>query len=268
MLTGRQARPLRVALLSSRRAPALPYLLKEAPGRGNHWDLVAFLTSDAHSADADRAQAAGVPVLVNDVRDFYQTHGARVTDLRPRPAFDRQTAALLQPHDPDLVVLCGYLHILTAPMLDAFQGRLLNVHDADLTVLDPAGRPRYRGLHSTRDAIFAGAPETRSTVHIVTAEVDVGPALFRSWAFPVHPMVHDARVWGADDLLKAYAYAQREWMMRAAWGPLLGQAIDAFAQNDVRWLGGRPVVRSRLGPLELDVPALDAPGARPAVAGH
>jgi folate-dependent phosphoribosylglycinamide formyltransferase PurN len=266
MLTGRSG-PVRVALLSSRHAPALPYLLADAPGRGDRWDLVAFLTSDAHSPDVDRAHDAGLPVLVNDVRDFYEARGARIPDLGLRPGFDGRTAALLRPHAPDLVVLCGYLHILTAPMLGPYAGRVLNVHDADLTVLDPAGRPRYCGLHSTRDAIVAGAAETRSTVHIVTAEVDVGPALFRSWPFPVHPMAQDARRWGATNLLKAYAYAQREWMMRASWGPLLAEAIDAFARDEVRWLDGRVIMRSRLGPLELAAPAVEAPRGRSAIAG-
>jgi folate-dependent phosphoribosylglycinamide formyltransferase PurN len=135
MLTARPAAPLRVALLSSRRAPALPYLLEAAPGRGDRWDLVALVTSDPASADADRAHAAGVPVLTNDIREFYRARDARVTDLRLRADFDRHTAALLWPHEPDLVVLCGYLHILTAPMLDAYEGRMVNVHDADLTVL-------------------------------------------------------------------------------------------------------------------------------------
>jgi methionyl-tRNA formyltransferase len=195
-----------------------------------------------------------VPAIVHDIRRFYAARGARLTALGPRGEYDRRTVELLAPFRPDLVVLSGYLHILTAPALEAFPNRIVNVHDADLTVLDAGGRPRYRGLRSTRDAVFAGAAETRSTVHLVTPEVDVGPLLVRSWAFPVHVMVDQARDLGSGDVLRAYAYAQREWMMCAAWGPMLARTIDVFARDDVRLLGGRAVVAGALGPLELPAP--------------
>lgn len=254
--------------MASRRAPGLTHLLEVAPPRRGRWELAALVTSTAECADADAARAAGLPVLLHDIRAFYAARGARLTDLSHRAEFDGCTAALLRPHRPDLVVLCGYLHILTAPMLDAFPGRIVNVHDADLGVLGADGLPRYRGLRSTRDAIFAGAVETRSTVHLVTAEVDIGPPLVRSWAFPVHKMARDALERGAEGttLLKAYAYAQREWMMGTAWGPMLARTIELFAGGAVRQLGGRVVVGNALGPLELTAPAGQAV-ARPAAFG-
>jgi hypothetical protein len=86
----------------------------------------------------------------------------------------------------------------------------------------------------------------------VTAEVDQGPPLVRSWGFPSHPLVQDARGWGADRILKAYAYAQREWMMQAAWGPLLARAIGLFARDQVRLLNGRVAIAGRRGPVQLD----------------
>ena len=244
--------PLRVAVLSSHRAPGLADLLGD-PRRGTQWELAAFIASDPACEDLERARAARAPAIAHDIRRFYAARGARITDLGPRAAYDRRTVELLAPFHPDLVVLSGYLHILTAPALEAFPGRIINIHDADLTVLEAGGRPRYRGLRSTRDAVLAGAPETRSTVHLVTPEVDVGPLLVRSWAFPVHGMVQQA---GGDaaDLCKAYAYAQREWMMHAAWGPMLSRTIDLFARDDVRLLGGRAVVGGALGPLELPAP--------------
>jgi len=245
--------PLRVAVLSSRRAPGLADLLAD-PGRGRHWDLVAFVASDPACADLARVRAVPAPAIVHDIRGFYTARGARVTDLGPRAEYDRRTVELLAPLHPDLVVLSGYLHILTAPALEAFPNRIVNIHDADLTVLEAGGRPRYRGLRSTRDAVFAGARETRSTVHLVTPEVDVGPLLVRSWAFPVPGVVEQARDLRSGDVLKAYAYAQREWMMCAAWGPLLARTIELFARGDVRLLDARPVVAGALGPLELPAP--------------
>jgi folate-dependent phosphoribosylglycinamide formyltransferase PurN len=208
---------LRVAVLSTSRAPGLDYLLARR-------QIVAFVATDAANHDLARAAAAGVPATVRDIHAFYASAGAPRRDLGVRREFDRQTAAVLAGRHVDLIITCGYLHILTAPLLDAYSNRIINIHDSDL--------PSYPGLHAVRDAVFAGERSTRSSVHVVTAGVDAGPVLVRSWSFPTHPLVTDARRWGAADILKAYAYAQREWMMRAAWGPLMDEAIRCFAEGE------------------------------------
>jgi len=211
---------LRVAVLCSRRAPGLAYLLD----RKAH-NLVCVVSSDAECVEQEELVRAGVPHLVHDI--------GRLPDLAHRPDYDRETVRLLTPYEPDLVILSGYLRIVTTPLLEAYPDRVINIHDSDLALVNEQGRPRYPGLHATRDAIFAGERETRTSVHIVTADVDGGPLLLRSRAFATHPLVHAARRWGATDILKAYAYAQREWMMREAWGPLLARAIDLAAQGDL-----------------------------------
>jgi phosphoribosylglycinamide formyltransferase 1 len=210
---------LRVAMLCSRRAPGLAELLDVA-GRAQGWRIVVGVTSSPESEMPSLLRAAEVPAVTHDIVGFYRARGQRWSDLTARDAYDRVTVDLLRPFRPDLVVLCGYVHIVTAPLLAAYPSRIINIHDSDLTLTDAEGRPRYRGLRSTRDAIVAGEPETRSTVHIVTPEVDVGPMLVRSDAFPTHP--------------KVTAYAQREWMMRASWGTLLAQAIEIYARGQVR----------------------------------
>lgn len=257
---------LRVALVTSTRAPGLDRLLETArrPGPAP-WELVACVASDPACAERSRLERAGVPAVVHDIRAFYAARGAKLGDLSVRPAYDTVTARLLAAARPDLVLLAGYLHVVTAPLLEAYPARIANVHDADLTLTAPGGGPRYPGLHATRDAIFAGEPETRSTAHLVSPAVDGGPALVRSWAFPVHPLVADARAWHAVDILKAYAYAQREWMMRAAWGILLERTIALFAGDAVRLLDGRAVVQGALGPLDLAAPGSGA-AARAAIA--
>lgn len=228
----RNGRGLRVAVLSSRRAPGAEYLLRPDTARSGRYEIVAFVASDPANGDLARFSAAGVPTAVHDIRAFYAARGARLTDLAPRPDYDRAMLELLEPYAPNLVALCGYLHILTAPMLAAFPGRVINIHDSDLTLLGRDGRPRYRGLRSTRDAVLAGEPVTRSTVHLVTPEVDVGPVLLRSRAFPVMPPAKPGLAPGASN---AVAYAQREWMMRAAWGPMLAGAIALFAEIEDMW---------------------------------
>ena len=139
--------------------------------------------------------------------------------LREREAYDAETAALL--HGSDIVILCCYLNIVTAPLLDAFRGRMINLHD---------GTPRFPGLHATRDAILAGERETFAIAHLVDERVDNGEVLARSDPFPVSPLVRDALQIGAMDIVKAYAYAHREWVIRTSWGPLMRQAVRAIAE--------------------------------------
>ncbi|HEX7831010.1 MAG TPA: formyltransferase family protein [Thermoanaerobaculia bacterium] len=142
-----------------------------------------------------------------------------------RESFDAETATLLHRFDPDAVLCLGYLYVITAPLLAAFPDRILNVHDSDL--------PRYPGLHATRDAIYAGERETRSSVHLVTSQLDGGPVLARSEAFPVAPFVHEAVARGEHDIVRAYAYAQREWMMRSTWGALAANALERLLMEAV-----------------------------------
>lgn len=158
---------------------------------------------------------------------------AAVLERRPprrsdRRAFDAETASMLRAHDVDAVVLLGYLFVITEPLLAAYPDRILNVHDADLTLRNEDGSPRYPGLHATRDAIYAGERETRSSVHLVTPELDAGPVIARSEAFAVAPFIHEAVARGEHDIVRAYAYAQREWMMRSTWGALAAQALDVI----------------------------------------
>ena len=243
--------PLRVAVLTSRRAPGLDYLREHDGAYSPLYRIVAGVASDPESDALPAWERSGVPARCHDLGAFCAGRGGKRSDLALRREYDALTVRHLAPYRPDLIVLCGYLHIVTEPLLAAFPGKVINLHDADLTVLAGDGRPLFRGLHSTYDALAAGRCETRSTVHLVTDEVDQGPPLVRSWGFPSHPLVDDARRWGADRILKAYAYAQREWMMRAAWGPLLARAIRLFALDQVRLFNGRVAIDGRWGPEQL-----------------
>ena len=150
-----------------------------------------------------------------------------------RRAFDAETAGVLRAFRVDAVLLLGYLYIITEPLLAAFPERILNIHDADLTLRNPDGGPRYPGLHSTRDAIVAGERETRSSVHLVTPQLDAGPVVALSEAFPVAPFVREAVLLGEHDIVRAYAYAQREWMMRSTWGTLAAEAVERLVMEAV-----------------------------------
>jgi len=209
----------RVAVLCSKRAPGLDQLLRH-PHRNKLFEIACVVSTERRFADHDRLEAAGVPVLLHPIESW------RKMDVRRE--YDAITAEMLKALNVDAVVLLGYLYVLTEAMLSAFPDRILNVHDADLTLLDVEGKRRYVGLHSTRDAIIHGEKETRSSVHIVTAQLDGGPVLTISDPYPVSPLVDDAVRWGALDIVKAYAYAQREWMMRDSWGDLVARTLEYF----------------------------------------
>jgi folate-dependent phosphoribosylglycinamide formyltransferase PurN len=226
-------RLLRVGVLSAHRAPGLSYLLEEDANRGRLYDIACVVTSEESIAEAATAASHRIPVLVHPIRQFCRAHGWRLSDPRGRAAYDGQTVERLAPYDLDLIVLAGYLYVLTEPMLKFFSHRIINVHHSDLTVRNACGRVRLTGLQAVRDAILAGESETRATVHVVTSDLDQGPPFLRSWPFPVAPLVRSAVAWRADDVLRAYVYAHQEWMIRATWGPLIATAIELVATERV-----------------------------------
>jgi len=89
-----------------------------------------------------------------------------------RAAYDRRLAATIARHSPVLVVLAGFMRILSAPFVDEFAGRLLNIH--------PSLLPKYPGLHTHRRVLAAGEKEHGATVHFVTAALDAGPAVIQA----------------------------------------------------------------------------------------
>lgn len=254
--------PLRVGILTSARAPGIERLLERSGGRGAPYRIVGVVASDPESTALPAARAAALPAAVHDPEAFCRERGTSTADGEARRAFDRGLARQLRSLGAEAVVMCGYLWIATRGLLDAFPDRVINIHDADLTIRNEEGVPLYRGLRSTRDAVLAGEPETRSTVHVATERVDVGPPLVVSRPFPVHRMVEQAREWRAEDLLEAYAYAQREWMMRASWGSLLDRALELMADGRIEVRSDGPArVDGAPAPLELDERAGSASSA-------
>lgn len=204
---------LHVAVLCSKRAPGLDALLRH-PLRGISYDVECVVTSELDFPHCS------VPVIAHPIRSFCDERRAPLRDGAVRRQYDAVTAKMLGTLGIDTVVLLGYLYLVTDPLLAAFPDRVLNVHD---------GSPDYPGLHATRDAIAAGARDTHSIVHVVTSELDAGPVLARGKRFPVPSFVADAVLAGEGDIVRAYAYAHREWMMRSSWGDLVVRALEEIA---------------------------------------
>jgi folate-dependent phosphoribosylglycinamide formyltransferase PurN len=225
--------PRRIAVLCSGRAPGLLHLLQRSEAVRD-WRVVCCVTSEDAFEGEDEVVRRGVPIVRHPIRRFYAERGAegRLVNRGVRHAYDTRTVELLRSHEPDLVILAGYLWLLTQPMLSAFENRIVNVHHADLRLRTASGAVRYPGLRAVRDAILAGEPETRCTAHLVTATLDEGPILVRSAAFPVPPIVAWARTHREPDVLGPVVWAHQEWMLRAAFGPLMERAIESIAQRE------------------------------------
>lgn len=227
-------RSTRVAVLASKSAARLRYLVTEDPNCGEAYDVVGGVVtaadSDAESVFADNH----VPVETTDIQEFYAAEGAPLSDMDLRREFDAHLAETLASYDPDLVVLSGYLYVVTDPVLDRFFPRIVSAHHGDLTVRDESGEPVYTGLDAVEDAIRAGEASTHETTHLVTEGVDRGPVVTRSRPFPIHRrLVADTGDGRAQDVLDAYVYAHREWMIREGGGPTLAKTIELVANGRV-----------------------------------
>jgi phosphoribosylglycinamide formyltransferase-1 len=115
----------------------------------------------------ERAEAAGIPARVFEL-DRYAD----------RPARDRELADWLLLRGVDLVVLAGYMHLLTPAFLDRFPERIVNVH--------PSLLPEFPGAHAIDDALTAGVDTTGVTVHFVDEGLDTGKVI-RQEPVPVEP---------------------------------------------------------------------------------
>jgi len=132
----------------------------------------------------DIADEYGIPYECEDIRDFYRERGVKRTDLSLRPEFDRLVVEKVAPHGVDLVALAGYMSITTRPLLEAYKGRMVNVHPADLSIMEGDER-KYVGIHVVRDAILAGERALRASTHVVREKVDHGEVLVVSEPVPV-----------------------------------------------------------------------------------
>ncbi len=100
------------------------------------------------------------------------------TAFADRTAFDAALAEAIDRHAPDLLVLAGFMRVLTDDFVRRYQGRMVNIH--------PSLLPAFTGLHTHRRALEAGVKVHGATVHYVTAELDCGPVIVQA-AVPVLP---------------------------------------------------------------------------------
>ena len=156
-----------VVVLISGSGSNLQALIDSITQDGNPARIAAVICNRADAYGLVRAQNAGIPTRVLDHKQF-----------DGREAFDTALAAEIDRHDPALVVLAGFMRILTPGFVARYAGRLINIH--------PSLLPAFPGLHTHQRAIDEGCQLAGATVHQVTAELDHGHILAQA-AVPVLP---------------------------------------------------------------------------------
>ncbi|HTP42827.1 MAG TPA: phosphoribosylglycinamide formyltransferase [Nitrospiria bacterium] len=177
-MTGRSIRTLhrktrlRVGVLVSGRGSNLGAILK-AIRRGRLRAEVAVVISDRPEAPAlSLARIWGCPTVTLDPKSAPN-----------REQFDQTVAGTLKQHGVELVVLAGYMRIITPALIEPYRDRIINIH--------PALLPSFPGLKAQQQAVDAGVKLAGCTVHFVTEEVDRGPIIIQA-AVPVRPGEREA----------------------------------------------------------------------------
>ena len=123
--------------------------------------ISAVFSNKSAAYGLERARLADIPAQALDVKAY-----------EDRAAFDIALADAIEAYQPDLVVLAGYMRILTADFVQRFAGRMINIH--------PSLLPKYPGLHTHRQAIENQDTEHGTSVHFVTEQLDGGPVILQA----------------------------------------------------------------------------------------
>lgn len=159
--------PLRVVVLISGSGSNLQALIDGINSGDLPIEIAAVISNKPNVMGLIRAANAGIPTLVLDHRNFSS-----------REAFDIELMGAIDAYAPGLVVLAGFMRILTPAFTEHYLGRMLNIH--------PSLLPKFQGLHTHQRAIDAGEQYHGVSVHFVTAELDGGPIAIQA-RVPVLP---------------------------------------------------------------------------------
>ena len=155
----------RIVILISGRGSNMEAIVNACQREGWPARIAAVISNKASASGLQFAAAQGIATAVVDHKAFDS-----------REAFDAELARVIDGYQPDVVVLAGFMRILTEGFVRLYEGRLLNIH--------PSLLPAFPGLHTHQRAIEAGCKLAGATVHFVTPELDHGPIVLQA-AVPV-----------------------------------------------------------------------------------
>ncbi len=158
----------RVGVLISGRGSNMVSLAEAARGPDYPAEIALVISNIPDVAGLDRARGFGIATATIDHRPFG----------KDREAFERAVDELLRVNQIDLLVLAGFMRILTPWFVKRWEGRMINIH--------PSLLPLFKGTHTHRQALEAGVAEHGCSVHFVVPELDAGPVILQA-KVPVLP---------------------------------------------------------------------------------
>ncbi len=223
-MSGKRTAPLRVAVLASGRGSNLQAIIDGIEANLVQATIVAVVSNKKDAVALERARKHGLKDLFVDPKPF-----AGQPDSRE--AYDRALLAILQQHDVELVLLAGYMKIVTAVLVNAYANRMMNIH--------PSLLPSFPGLDVQKKAIEWGCKLAGCTMHFVTEGVDEGPIILQAAV----PILDD----DSPETLAARILVQEH--------KLYPRAVQLFAEGRLRVEGrrvfieqGKPVGEAVIGP--------------------
>ncbi|MFM7523973.1 MAG: phosphoribosylglycinamide formyltransferase [Betaproteobacteria bacterium] len=193
-----------IVILISGRGSNMEAIIRAAAAEQWPARIAAVISHRADAAGLASAARAGIPIATVE----YQQYPDRVS-------FDRALAEQIDIFQPDLVVLAGFMRILSAGFVEHYRGSLLNIH--------PSLLPSFPGLSTHRRAIEAGVHFHGATVHFVTQELDHGPIVAQA----VVPVLHD----DTEDTLAARVLIEEHRIYPAA--------VRGIIEGRIRLVGDR-----------------------------
>ena len=214
--------PLRLAVLISGRGSNLVAIAAQCQQGVLHAQVVKVIADHAGAGGLALAAQQGLATLAIDAKQFRHGEGF------DRAAFEQALTAALDASQPDLIVLAGFMRVLSAEFVGRYAGRLLNIH--------PSLLPAHKGLHTHERALAAGDRQHGASVHFVTAELDGGPVVLQA-SVPVLP---------GDTPASLAARVQTQEHL------IYPQVIEWFAQGRLQCLQGLVVMDGQplLAPLQ------------------
>lgn len=155
------SKPKKLVILISGSGSNMQSFIDAAHEGSLNAEIKAVICNRPGAFGIERAEQANIPA---ELVDHTQYDG--------RASFDAELIRRIDHYQPDLVILAGFMRILTPEFVQHYQGRLLNIH--------PSLLPKYPGLNTHQRAIDAGDKEAGATVHFVTEELDGGPAIVQA----------------------------------------------------------------------------------------
>jgi phosphoribosylglycinamide formyltransferase-1 len=157
----------KIVILISGRGSNMQAILERQREQRLPFEVAAVISNEPQAAGLEIARGRGVETCVID----HRVHADRAT-------FETALAQTITTFSPDLIVLAGFMRVLTTTFVNRYTGRIINIH--------PSLLPAFPGLHTHRAALAAGIKVHGCTVHFVTPQVDFGPIIIQA-AVPVLP---------------------------------------------------------------------------------